>query len=54
MCKVSPYTQPFPPQISMNVLFGLITVPLMLPVPTLLAASPVPVTRDTVEMVSSV
>ena len=28
----------------------LITVTLMLPVPTLLVASPVPVTRDTLEM----
>ena len=38
------------PQILTNVLLVLITVPLMLHVPTILEASPVPVTRDTVEM----
>ena len=37
-------------KISMSVLLMLITVTLMLPVPTLLVASPVPVTRDTVVM----
>jgi hypothetical protein len=38
----------------MSVLLVLITVTLMLPVPTLLVASPVPVTRDTLEMESHV
>jgi hypothetical protein len=38
----------------MSVLLVLTTVTLMLPVPTLLVASPVPVTRDTLEMVSHV
>jgi hypothetical protein len=38
-------------QILMSVLLVLTTVTLMLPVPTLLVASPVPVTRDTLEMV---
>jgi hypothetical protein len=37
-------------QILMNVLLVLITVTLMLPVSTLLVASLVPVTRDTLEM----
>jgi hypothetical protein len=41
-------------QILMSVLLVLITVTLMLPVPTLLVASPVPVTRDTLEMESHV
>ena len=42
-------------QIQMNVLLLVITtVTPMLPVPTLLVASPVPVTRDTLEMVSRV
>jgi hypothetical protein len=39
-----------PLQILMSVLLVLITVTLMLPVPTLLVASTVPVTRDTLEM----
>ena len=34
----------------MSVLMGVMTVILMLSVPTLLVASPVPVTRDTLEM----
>ena len=38
----------------MCVLMAVITVTLMLPVPTLLVASPVPVTRDTLEMGSHV
>jgi hypothetical protein len=38
----------------MSVLLVLITVTLMLPVPTLLVASPVPVTRNTLEMGSHV
>ena len=37
-------------QILTSALLVLITVTLMLPVPTLLVASPVPVTRDTLEM----
>ena len=41
-------------QILMSVLLMLITATLMLPVPTLLVASPVPVTRDTLEMESHV
>jgi hypothetical protein len=41
-------------QILMSVLLILKTVTLMLPVPTLLVASSVPVTRDTLEMVSLV
>ena len=39
-------------QILMSVLWVLTTVPLKLPVPTLRAVSPVPVTRDTLMMVS--
>ena len=39
-------------QILMNALLTPITVTLMLPVPTLWGASPVPVTRDTVGMES--
>ena len=38
----------------MSVLLVLLTAILMLPVPTLLVASPVPVTRDTLEMGSHV
>ena len=38
----------------MNVLMALITVVIMLSVPTLMVASPVPVTRATVEMDSPV
>ena len=38
----------------MSVLLVLLTVILMLPAPTLLVASPVPVTRDTLEMGSHV
>jgi hypothetical protein len=38
----------------MSVLLVLTTVTLMLPVPTLLVTSPVPVTQDTLEMESHV
>ena len=57
--EISPYTAIVTrhlnhPQILMNVLLVPITVPLVPLVPTDLAASLVPVTRDTEEMVSSV
>ena len=50
-----PRTLLCPSQILMSVLLLVITtVTLMLPVPTLVVASPVPVTRDTLEMESYV